>query len=105
MAAEPILRAPRPEIEPASITSGAGAWPKALCAAASSAELRNADLLFMEFASRCHRPGRRIAGYRGKVKHRVIGHQIDLGGVELYLLPVGGAFRPGFLTQGQGRAV
>src|SRR6202790_3815989 len=104
MAAEPILRAPRPEIEPASMTSGAG-WPKAPCAAASISALRNADLLFMEFASRCHRPGRRIAGYHGKMKHRVIGHEIDLGGFELYLLPVGGAFRPGFLSQRQVYAV
>src|ERR1700730_12911270 len=100
MVAEPMLRAPRPEIVPESITIA----PAPAAASAANAQLRPDTNTHANAASSIRisllpeLPGRGGAGARGgKVEHDIVGGDVRFSFVELHLLAIGGALGAGFL--------
>src|SRR6202165_5144423 len=100
MVAEPMLRAPRPEIVPESITVA----PAPTAASAAKAQLTPDTNTHVNAASSIRisllleLPGRGGAGARGgKVEHDIVGGDVRFSFVELHLLAIGGALGAGFL--------
>src|ERR1035441_4730232 len=111
MAAAQMFGAPGPETTPASNAGGLGEAGAALAAASaelavieSRAAASAEDFIYKRYSLVSLR-GRCPAMCHGKMENGIVDRYVRFGSVELYFLPIGGAFWPRLLREWQVHSV